>query len=136
MSGPFRDAELEAYLDEALPADEMVRIEAALRASRELAARLAAINARRDAGLHSLGDIWRRHRITCPERTELGSFLLGVLEPAHAAYVRFHLEVIGCRLCQANLADLQQQQAATAGAAGRRRRYVKSSAGLLPKKKP
>lgn len=134
MSGPFRDAELEAYLDEALPADEMARIEEALRASRELAARLAAINARRDAGLHSLGDIWRRHRITCPERTELGSFLLGVLEPAHAAYVRFHLEVIGCRLCQANLADLQQQTL-TAGAARRRRRYVKSSAGLLPKKK-
>lgn len=135
MSGPFRDADLEAYLDEALPADEMARIEEALRASQELAARLAAINARRDAGLHSLGDIWRRHRITCPDRTELGSFLLGVLEPSHAAYVRFHLEVIGCRLCQANLADLQQQQAATAGAVRRRRRYVQSSAGLLPKKK-
>lgn len=134
MNGSFRDAELEAYLDEALPADEMARIEAALRTSSELAARLAAINARRDAGVHSLGDIWRRHRITCPERTELGSFLLGVLEPGHAGYVRFHLEVIGCRLCQANLADLQQQQAATAGAASRTRRYVQSSAGLLRKK--
>jgi anti-sigma factor RsiW len=135
MSGAFRDAELEAYLDEALPADEMARIETALRTNSELAARLAAINARRDSGVHSLGDIWRRHRITCPDRTELGSFLLGVLETGHAAYVRFHLEVVGCRLCQANLADLQQQQAEAAGAASRRRRYLKSSAGLLRKKR-
>ncbi|MCL6502247.1 MAG: hypothetical protein K6T86_06140 [Pirellulales bacterium] len=136
MSSSFSEAELEGYLDEALPVEEMARIEAALRASSELAARLAAINARRDAGLHSLGDIWRRHRITCPERTELGSYLLGVLEAGHAAYIRFHLEVIGCRLCQANLADLQQQQAARPDTASRRRRYFKSSAGLLRKMKP
>ncbi|MGH7136609.1 MAG: hypothetical protein ACREHD_12780, partial [Pirellulales bacterium] len=75
----FTEVELEAYLDEALPSDEMARIEAALRTNAELGRRLAGIHARRDGGSHSLGDIWRRHRLTCTTRNELGSFLLGVL---------------------------------------------------------
>ncbi|HQU42039.1 MAG TPA: hypothetical protein PK867_04470, partial [Pirellulales bacterium] len=91
----FTDIELESYLDEALPSDQMARIEAAARQDTELARRLAAIHARRDGGSHSLGDIWRRHRLTCPTRNELGSFLLGVLAKDHTAYIAFHLEEAG-----------------------------------------
>jgi hypothetical protein len=128
----FSEIELEAYLDEALPCDDMARIEAAARDNAELARRLAAIHARRDGGCHSLGDIWRRHRMTCPTRTEMGSFLLGVLPEAHAAYIAFHLEGAGCRCCQANYDDLKRQQAETADAGRqRRRKYFESSAGYL-----
>jgi hypothetical protein len=131
----FTDIELEAYLDEALPSEHMARIEAAARASTELARRLAGVHARRDGGSHSLGDIWRRHRLTCPTRSELGSFLLGVLPKEHAAYIAFHLEDAGCRYCQANHNDLERQQAERAEAGQRRRRkYFESSAGYLRRK--
>ena len=104
----FRQADLEAYLDEALPAEEMARIEKALRVDHVLARRLAGIHARRNAGVHSLGEIWRRHRLSCPSREQLGSFLLGALPDDLGRYVGFHVEVAGCRYCQANLADLER----------------------------
>jgi hypothetical protein len=137
MSSEFSISELEAYLDEVLPVERMTAIEGALRHSTELQERLTAINGRRDAGVHSLGDIWRRHRLSCPTREQLGSYLLGVLPRAPADYTRFHLETVGCRYCQANLADLKgQQSAADAEVAERRRqKYFQSSAGYLRKKK-
>lgn len=128
----FTEIELESYLDEALPCEAMARIESAARQDAELSRRLAAIHARRDAGSHSLGEIWRRHRLTCPTRKELGSFLLGVLAQTHADYIRFHLDEAGCRYCQANHDDLKRQQAEAAEAGHRRRRkYFESSAGYL-----
>ena len=125
-------ADLESYLDEALPVAEMTRIEAALRDDPQLARRLGEIIARRDSGLVSLGEIWRRHRLSCPSRQELGSYLLGVLPDNDARYLAFHLEVAGCRYCQANLSDLKSQQAeAPESAQVRRRKYFQSSAGRL-----
>jgi len=132
MPDQFSDADLEGYLDEALPPAEMARIETAARADAALLRRLAGINARRDAGSHSLGEIWRRHRLSCPTRAELGSCLLGVLSEAETAYVKFHLSVVGCRYCQANWSDLENQQAEAADTkANRRRKYFQSSAGYL-----
>lgn len=128
----FTDHELEAYLDDALPSAELARLEAALRIDPALAARLTDIATRRDAGVHSLGAIWRRHRLTCPSRSELGSYLLDVLPPDRRDYIRFHLEEVACRLCQANLDDLRAQQAEPPGASTtRRRKYFQSSAGFL-----
>ncbi|MAT68393.1 MAG: hypothetical protein CMJ58_02610 [Planctomycetaceae bacterium] len=129
----YSDTQLDAFLDEALPPEMMAEIEAAMRDDESLKERLATIVGRRDAGLHSLGAIWRRRRLTCPTREQLGSRLLGVLDPALDEYVTFHLEVVGCRVCQASLADLQQRSAAeeATGAAARRQRYFQSSAGLL-----
>ena len=132
MTQPLRQSDLEAFLDEALPSGEMARIEERLRRDAELARALAEINARRGAGVHSLGEIWRRHRVSCPTRENWGSYLLGALPPEVADYMKFHLEVVGCRYCQANLADLQNQQAETAQLAQtRRQRYFQSSAGYL-----
>jgi hypothetical protein len=135
MSDKPTATELEAYLDEALPTEAMARIEQAIRNAPDLTQELAAINARRDAGVHSLGEIWRRYRISCPQREQLGSYLLGVLDPDLAHYVTFHLEVVGCRSCQANLEDLRTQQTERADTVdSRRRKYFQSSVGRLPKK--
>ena len=88
--------------------------------------------ARRDAGIHSLGEIWRKHRLSCPTREQWGSYLLGTLEPEQANYFEFHVRVTGCRWCQANLEDLRAQQAdAPAAAQKRRQKYFQSSAGHL-----
>ncbi len=134
MADPFTDADLEAYLDEGLPPAEMARIETAARGDEALLRRLAGINARRDVGGHTLGEIWRFHRLSCPTRAELGSSLLGVLAPAEEDYIKFHLNVVGCRYCQANWNDLANQQAEAADAkASRRRKYFQSSAGYLNK---
>jgi hypothetical protein len=134
MSDTFTQSELESFLDEALPAEEMARLEKALRKNRELAGRLAAVHARRNAGVHSLGDIWRRGRLSCPTREQLGSYLLHALSEEQAEYAEFHLHVVGCRYCQANLADLEAQQAEAGEAVQtRRRRFFQSSAGLLRK---
>jgi anti-sigma factor RsiW len=135
MTPPFPQPDLEAYLDEALPVEEMTRIEKTLRDDPSLARQLAAILARRDSGVISLGEIWHRYRLSCLTRPELGSFLLGVLPDSAAHYVTFHIEVVGCRYCQANVADLKNQQAeAQSSAEARRRKYFQSSAGHLKRK--
>jgi hypothetical protein len=55
-----------------------------------------------------------------------------VLPEETARYLAFHLEVAGCRYCQANLADLRNQQAeARQAVQERRRKYFQSSAGYL-----
>jgi anti-sigma factor RsiW len=129
-------ADLQAYLDEALAPAEMAAIEVELRKKPELLKQLAAINARRDAGVHSVGEIWRRQRLSCPSREQLGSYLLGALDQEHSEYVDFHLGKIGCRYCQANLEDLRRQQQEKAEAATtRRRKYFQSTAGHLRKKR-
>ena len=132
----FSNSELESYLDEALPVERMTAIEEALRSNEELQKRLTAINGRRDAGVHSLGEIWRRHRLSCPSREQLGSFLLGVLPRDAADYVKFHVESMQCRYCTASLGDLKaQQQAAEVDVAERRRqKYFQSSVGHLRKR--
>ncbi len=128
----FSNSELEAYLDETLSADRMSLIEEALHSTPQLAKHLATINSRRDAGQHSLGAIWRRNRLSCPTREQLGSHLLGILTPELADYIAFHLEEIGCRYCHANLADLTSKVATSeAEVTTRTRRYFDSSAGLL-----
>jgi hypothetical protein len=132
MSDAFTQHQLEAYLDEALPAEEMARIEQAARENPAVAQELAATSARRDAGVHTLAAIWRRHRLSCPSREQLGGYLLGTLSGGAADYVAFHIQTVGCRWCEANLTDLKRQQAEAADAVQtRRKRYFQSSAGYL-----
>ena len=136
MTKPLRQSDLDAYLDEALPPEEMARIEGILRDNPAQVGQLAAINARRDAGIHTLGEIWRRNRISCPTREQLGSYLMGVLPDDESGHVKFHLEVTACRFCQANAADLRHAEDESHGEVQtRRRKYFQSSAGYLRKKK-
>jgi hypothetical protein len=86
----------------------------------------------RDRGEHSVGAIWRRERLSCPPREQLGSYLLEALDDNLMDYLRFHLETIVCPFCRANLADLKaQQEESTQHAKQRRQRIFQSSAGLL-----
>jgi anti-sigma factor RsiW len=134
MASKFTHSDLEAYLDEALAPADMAEIERQLRTDTQLGRELAAINARRDAGVHTLGEIWRRQRISCPTREQLGSFLLGALAQEQADYIAFHIEKAGCRFCRANHDDLKaQQEGANDAVATRRKKYFQSSAGYLRK---
>lgn len=132
MPEEYNDVELSAFLDEELPAEEMAKIEDELRQSQDLARRLARVRAEKEVGVHSLTEIWRRHRVSCPTREEMGSYLLGVLPPEFQQYIEFHIQRIGCRYCRANLDDLSARQAeAEEQVATRRRKYFDSSAGYL-----
>jgi DNA-binding phage protein len=124
--------QLHAYLDDALSDAETARVEQALRDSETLRRSLQQAMQERDRGEHSLGAVWRRERLTCPSREQLGSYLLQVLDEGEQNYLDFHLHTIGCAYCVANLGDLQAlQQEPPPKARERRRRFFQSSAGYL-----
>ena len=114
MAAHLRESDLEAYLNEALPSEGMARIEKSLRGDRPFAPTGHDPGATQ-RGVHSLGEVWRHQRLSCPTRQQLGSLLLDALPSDLADYVRFHLDVAGCRWCEANLIDLQNQQAESRG---------------------
>lgn len=130
---PFSDAELAAFLDEALPPARCAQLEHDLRSDSDLRNRLIEVRGRETAGLHTLGAIWRRNRLSCPSRDELGQFLLGTLDDSATDYIRFHIEQVGCRYCEANLADLKEASKPDEQPAKRRQKYFQTSAGFLKK---
>jgi len=73
--------------------------------------------------------VWREHRLTCLKRGTLGSYLLGVLEEPWRSYTQFHLDVVGCRMCLANMADLEAEEDDRGGADSER--LFASSVGFL-----
>ena len=124
--------QLDAYIDDALNDTDTAQVERALRESEALRRRLRAIMQERDRGEHSIGAIWRRERLSCPSREQLGNYLLQVLDGEQQDYIRFHLQTVGCAFCLANHADLHaQQQEPAPKAQDRRRRFFESSAGYL-----
>lgn len=139
MPEKYTDQQLQAFLDEGLTPDLMSCIEKEMRTDQQLVNRLVQLAGQREAGVHSIGEIWRRHRLSCPTRQHLGSFLLGTLEEEWMRYITFHIERIGCRVCAANLADLRAEQvqlqvstdATQTAQLQRRRKYFQSSAGYL-----
>lgn len=56
--------------------------------------------------------VWRERRFTCLKRSTLGSYVLGILEEPWNSYTQFHLDVVSCAMCLANLTDLQEEQEA------------------------
>ena len=137
MGPAVSDEQLRAFLDETLPVSDAAALEARLRTEPALLERLAHLRALDDAGVHSLGAIWRRGRLSCPTREQLGQWLLGVLDNQPADYIRFHLQRIGCRYCQANIEDLQRQAAVAdqAQQTQRRARYFQTSVGQFPRRR-
>jgi len=151
----YTDAELAAFLDEALPPARCSELEHQLRTDDQLRNRLVQVRGRETAGLHEdgvveAGDVprgvdvldVRLHVLVDDDavvefdaaaREELGQYLLGTLEPDKVDYIRFHIDQVGCRYCEANLADLQQASAGGTLPQQRRRRYFETSAGYLKK---
>lgn len=128
---PITDQQLLAFLDEGLEPSLMAELERRLRADHSLQQRLLHLIDRHPNATHSIGGIWRQERISCPSREELSSFLLGVLTEPQAQYIEFHLQQIGCPMCQYSLVDLQQQASSTAQPEieRRRRRFFQSTIG-------
>ncbi|MCA9070519.1 MAG: hypothetical protein KDA84_16420 [Planctomycetaceae bacterium] len=134
MNDPqFSATQLLGYVDEILPIEMMTTIETALRESESLRREVSQLIRRRDAGEHSVGQIWQRMRLSCPDRGDLGSYLLGALPDEELDYIEFHLQTVGCRYCAANLEDLRETSQPTGDARQRRKRFFQSSAGFLPR---
>ncbi|MGC8640021.1 MAG: hypothetical protein ACP5XB_09120 [Isosphaeraceae bacterium] len=131
---PINDETLRKYLVDALPPEELARVEKALRDSAQLRERLEDVrHHREDVHLHTLGAIWHRCRLTCASRQQLGSYLLDALDPDLASYIKFHIEVVECPYCRANLADLERRQAGhpSASTAARGKRFLEATRDLL-----
>ena len=123
---------LRDYLNDALPDAELTVVEKAVREQPAVQALLHQVRQEVDRGEHSVGAVWRRERLSCPAREQLGGFLMQALDPDLYDYVEFHLTTVGCAYCQANLDDLKRLQAEpTEPRSTRRRRIVDSSAGVL-----
>lgn len=131
----FTDAEIIAFLDESLSPERSTELESALKSDLPLRERFLAKIGQQAAGLHTIGSIWQRMKLTCPTRQELQDFLQDKLEPNLENYVRFHLIQIGCRYCQANCADLLNEQDLSAGKEERQTRFFQTSAGHLSHKR-
>ena len=99
---------LRDYLHDALPDPELVAVEKALRESAKLRALYKDVVEQEDRGEHTVGAIWRRERVSCLSRDQLGSYLLGAGDSELLDYIEFHLKTIGCPYCQANLDDLKK----------------------------
>ena len=126
----FTDDDLAAYLAERLPVGRSSDLEQGLRDDEALRRRLALVAA--DAGEgRGVGHVWREAGVSCPTRDELGSLLLGALDADAERYALFHVREIGCRVCAANLADLEEAAGRSPEVAQRRKRVFQSSAGAL-----
>ena len=99
---------LRDYLNDALPDAELAAVEKALRESAALRATYKEVVEQEDRGEHTVGAIWRRERVSCPARDQLGGYLLGAGDAELLDYIEFHLKTIGCPYCQANLDDLRK----------------------------
>ena len=132
MSSPFTDAELEAYLDESLDSTRATEIEEAIKSDSDLLQRLSVINSCRDAGVHTLGEIWRRNQIGVPSAEVMGNYLLDVLDEEQTAYIKFRMEQLKCPFTVALYDDLLAKQTESAElSASRREKFYKTSAGFL-----
>jgi len=122
---------LRDYIHEALPDDQQASVEKALRDQPAVQALFNQVRQQEDRGEHSIGAIWRRERLSCPSREQLGGFLLQAIDPDLSDYIEFHLKTIGCPSCTANLEDLTKKQVETDEPKKRHKRIVQSSAGIL-----
>lgn len=132
----FNEAELEAYLDESLDPARAAELEQAVRQDPLLLKRLSQINGRRDAGMHTLGEIWRRHQIGVPAPNEMQDYLAGQLSVEESDYIEFRIKELKCPFTIAMQQDLKSQQIESDELSrSRRDKFYETSAGLLRKKK-
>lgn len=136
VSEKFPDAELEAFLDETLDSQRATEIEEVLKSDNELLERLTRINGRRNAGVHTLGEIWRRNQIGVPSVEMMGNYLLGVTSAEESDYIEFRIDKLKCPFTLAMHDDLVRQRNENAEqSTSRREKFFKSSANLLKRPK-
>ena len=78
----------------------------------------------------TVAKVWRQRRLTCLKRSTLGSYLVGVLEDPWLSYTQFHLDVVGCPMCLANLRDIEEEDLGDTGPHASERLFA-SSVGFL-----
>ena len=128
----FTEEELLAYADERLAPNRSATVEQQLRNDDALTRQLLELLSSRDRGEHSVGELWRRNRLSCPPRAVWGAYLDGRLGDGLSQYLQFHVETVGCRVCAANLADLKLRDNPD-DAERRTQKIFQSSAGKLGK---
>ncbi len=134
MTNEFTDADLESYLDETLHPDLAADLELSMKEDKDLLGRLSYINGRRDAGIHTLGEIWRRNQLGVPTREQVVDYIAEKLPAEHEKYIDFRIKILKCRYTIAHVNDLQNQTGSKEDASeDRRKKYFDSSAGLLRK---
>ena len=129
MSESFTDEELMAYADERLPVARASELERLLRGSVDLVRRLAELVQSRESLEPSLGAMWRRGRWSCPPRAVWAGFVSGRLGDGLSQYLQFHLDTVGCRICEASVRDLREMDDGDGEL--RVRKIFQSSAGRL-----
>jgi hypothetical protein len=123
---------LRAFLHDSLPESEATEVEKQIRDNPKLRELFEQVRQEEDRGEHSVGAIWRRVHVSCPTRDQLGGYMLDAADQELIDYIDFHMKVVGCSFCSANLDDLKQKQAeAETTVKTRRKRIVNSSAGVL-----
>ncbi len=125
----FTDHELRAYIAEELPVARSAALEKQLTVDGVLKDRLRGMLADSDSASLAVREVWTGGRLSCPSRTTWSEFLAGTLGDGLRQYMQFHLEEVGCRLCAANIADLQEQGGQAADQ--RRRKFFETSVGRL-----
>ncbi|MCC7292409.1 MAG: sigma-70 family RNA polymerase sigma factor [Phycisphaerales bacterium] len=80
----------------------------------------------------TVAQVWRENRLTCLKRSTLGAYLLGVLEEPWKSFTQFHLDVVGCPVCVANLQDLQAEEDTLRTGANTERMFASSVGFLKP----
>jgi len=137
MEREYSDHELLAYLEDSLPTEISANLEKLLRAPNQIAIqnRLQNLIDSRDAGTHTIGEIWKRHHVSCPSREDLGRYILQAMSDAESKFIQLHIEVTRCEVCQSNLDDLLQatNQSNQAATISRRTKYFQSSVGRIKK---
>jgi hypothetical protein len=123
----FNDSELEAYLDESLDALRAAELESVLRNDSNLLKRLSMINGRRDAGIHTIGEIWRRNQIGVPSPEEIQAHLEGKLSPTESEYIEFRIKELKCVFTIAMLQDAKSQQHQDRGPSNRLQKKIYES---------
>lgn len=106
----FTDAELDSYLDESLESSRAADLENELRQYPNLLERLSKINARRNAGVHTVGEIWRRNQVSVPAPEKMQAYLDGELSQDESDYIDFRIKELKCVFTLAIYHDLLAQQ--------------------------
>ncbi len=125
----FSDQELRAYIAEELAVERSTLLEHQLATDERLRDQLRELLGDNDSASLALRDVWQRGRLSCPSRSTWSDYLAGGLGDGLRQYLQFHLNDVGCRVCAANLTDLQQQGGADADQ--RSRKFFQTSVGRL-----